>query len=193
MSTLLTPKQVAERLVVSPRTVYSWIEEGRLPSVRLSERVTRVPAEAVDAMVAAALRPARTPRSLLAAEERGEYGGSPVLSCMRCGSDVDPRDGRSATERLLELLARHRDEILALAARSGVTNVRVFGSVARGDAHPGSDIDLLVDLEPGSSLFDLSGFQLEVADILNWEVDVGTESSLKPERLERILREAVPL
>ena len=65
---LLTPKQVASRLSVSPRTVYGWIAEGRLASVRLSERVTRVPEDAVDAMVRTALSPAKSSATGLSSE-----------------------------------------------------------------------------------------------------------------------------
>ncbi|MDP2232591.1 MAG: nucleotidyltransferase family protein [Actinomycetota bacterium] len=91
------------------------------------------------------------------------------------------------------MLAEHRGEILALAERSGVSNIRIFGSVARGDARPGSDIDFLVDLEKGKSLFDLSGFEFELADLLDWDIDVGSEESMKPEMRARALREAVEL
>ena len=61
-----------------------------------------------------------------------------------------------------ELLQEKREDILRIATRRGASNVRVFGSVARGDADPKSDIDLLVDLEPGRSLFDLGGLLMDL-------------------------------
>lgn len=90
-------------------------------------------------------------------------------------------------------LQQVRDQIAVVAARRGATNVRVFGSVARGEATPLSDLDLLVDLEPGRSLVDLGGLLMDVADLLGVEVDVVTEASLKPRVRARVLAEAVRL
>ena len=89
------------------------------------------------------------------------------------------------------LIQAKRDEILALAARHGARNVRVFGLVARGDSGPESDIDLLVDLEPGRTLLDLGGLLMDLRDLLQVPVDVGTEAMLKDRIRERVLREAV--
>jgi predicted nucleotidyltransferase len=94
---------------------------------------------------------------------------------------------------LTGLIRSKRAEILALAARHGAHNVRVFGSVARGEARPESDIDLLVDLEPGRNLLDLGGLLMDLRDLLQVPVDVGTEAMLKDRIRERVLREAVPL
>lgn len=69
----------------------------------------------------------------------------------------------------------------------------MFGSVVRGDAGPSSDVDLLVDLDPGWSLFDLGGLLMDLSDLLDTEVDVVTEASLKPRVRRRVLAEAVPL
>ena len=91
------------------------------------------------------------------------------------------------------LLHAKRAEILALAERYGAHNVRVFGSVARGEAGPQSDIDLLVYLEPGRSLLDLGGLLMDLRDLLQVSVDVGTEAMLKERMRERVLREAVVL
>lgn len=91
------------------------------------------------------------------------------------------------------LLRAHRTEILATAARHGARNVRVFGSVARGDARPDSDIDILVDMEPGRSLFDLGGLLIDLQTLLGVEVDVVTEKGLRPRIRADVLREAVPL
>jgi len=92
-----------------------------------------------------------------------------------------------------DLLANKRDEMLALATHWGAHNVRVFGSVARGEADEASDLDLLVDLEPGRSLLALGGLAMELGDLLGMRVDVGTEAMLKPRIRERVTREAVGL
>ena len=86
-----------------------------------------------------------------------------------------------------------RDKILQIAARYGARNVRLFGSTARGDSRPDSDVDLLVDLEPDRSLFDLGGLLSEVSELLGREVDVVTEKGLRPRIREQVLREAVRL
>ncbi|HEX9660423.1 MAG TPA: nucleotidyltransferase family protein [Rhodothermales bacterium] len=90
-----------------------------------------------------------------------------------------------------ELLKRKRQEILRIAAKHGAHSVRVFGSVARGEADAQSDIDFLVELEPGRSLLDLGGLQYELESLLGCRVDVVTERGLKTRIRERVLREAV--
>jgi predicted nucleotidyltransferase len=86
-----------------------------------------------------------------------------------------------------------RQQILAAAARHGAINVRIFGSVARGEAGLESDVDVLVDLEPGRSLFDLGGLLMDLQDILGLKVDVVTENGLHWYIRDRVLKEAVPL
>lgn len=86
-----------------------------------------------------------------------------------------------------------RDAVLAVADRHGARNLRVFGSVARGDDHPTSDVDLLVDLDDGVSLVGLAGLQNELADLLGVSVDVVPASMLKPRLRDRVLNEAVPI
>jgi predicted nucleotidyltransferase len=81
---------------------------------------------------------------------------------------------------LQELRTTKRDEILLVAALRGARNVRVFGSVARGDNDARSDIDFLVDLEPERSLFDLSGLPIDLEAMLHSQVDVVTEGGLRP-------------
>jgi hypothetical protein len=92
-----------------------------------------------------------------------------------------------------DLLHEKRADILAIAERYGAHNVRVFGSVARGQADEASDVDFLVDLEAGRSLFDLGGLLMELQALLGHEVDVATPRGLKPRIRERVLREAVRL
>ncbi len=92
-----------------------------------------------------------------------------------------------------KLLEEKREEILRICAKYGARNVRVFGSTARGEADEMSDIDLLVELEPGRSLFDLGGLQYELERVVGCRVDVVTERGLKERIRLRVLREAVPL
>ncbi|NSW84219.1 MAG: nucleotidyltransferase family protein [Syntrophothermus sp.] len=94
---------------------------------------------------------------------------------------------------LEELLKERREEILRICAEYGARKVRVFGSLARGEADEGSDIDFLVEMEPGRSLFDLGGLQQELEDLLGCRVDVITERGLKARIRGRVLQEAVPL
>ena len=85
-----------------------------------------------------------------------------------------------------------RGDILAIAGRHGVKNIRVFGPVSRGEA-AASDVDLLLELEAGRSLFDLSGFKLDLEDFLGREVHVVTPGAVHPMMKERIYAEAQPL
>jgi predicted nucleotidyltransferase len=91
------------------------------------------------------------------------------------------------------LVEAKRDEILAVAERYGITNVRVFGSVARGEAREDSDLDLLVTFGPGTTLLDHAGFQLELEDLLGIRVEVASDRGLKDRIRETVLQEAVPL
>ncbi len=90
-----------------------------------------------------------------------------------------------------ELLKGNREDVFRICAKYGARNVRVFGSVARGQADEGSDVDVLVELEPGRSLFDLGGLQYELEELLGRRVDVVTERGLKARIRDRVLREAV--
>ena len=89
-----------------------------------------------------------------------------------------------------QLLKTYRKQILAAAQKNGAYEVRVFGSVARGDARPDSDIDFLVKLEPGRSLLDLARFLRELEEILGRNVDVVTEAGLRPRIRSQVLEEA---
>jgi predicted nucleotidyltransferase len=92
-----------------------------------------------------------------------------------------------------EILKNERRHIIGIAERHGARNVRVFGSAARGEADAGSDIDFLVELEAGRTLFDLGGLLSDLQDLLGCKVDVVTERGLRARIRERVLREAVPL
>ena len=91
------------------------------------------------------------------------------------------------------LLIKKREEVLRIAARHGAYNVRVFGSVARGEATVESDIDFLVDMEAGRSLLDLGGLLMDLQDLFDCDVDVITENGLRLRIRDRVLREALPL
>ena len=90
-------------------------------------------------------------------------------------------------------LQEKREAILATATKYGAYNIRIFGSVARGEAHSESDVDFLVDMEAERSLFDLGGLLMELQDLLNCPVDVVTEKGLRQRIRDRVLSEAVPL
>lgn len=94
---------------------------------------------------------------------------------------------------LYEPLAQHYAEVLQIAARYGAQRLRVFGSVARGEADERSDLDLLVALEPGRSLFDLGGLGYDLEQLLGCRVDVVTEGALAGPFRETILCDATLL
>jgi predicted nucleotidyltransferase len=92
----------------------------------------------------------------------------------------------------LDGLQRQKTEIVLLGEKYGARNIRVFGSVARGDNRQESDVDFLVDMDKGRTLFDLAGFVADVQDLLGVRVDVVTPGGLRYLR-ERVLTEAVSL
>lgn len=94
---------------------------------------------------------------------------------------------------LNKLIQDKRPEIFKIAARHGAYNVRLFGSVARGEADEASDVDVLVELEPNRSLLDLGGLLADLEELLGCKVDVVTERGLKTRIRDRVLKEAVPL
>lgn len=127
------------------------------------------------------------------AEGRFPTREAAVQAALRVLADPEVSGGLSYRQHppTLDELRARRDEIFAIAARWGATNVRVFGSVARGEATDGADVDLLVDLEPERTLLDLGGLLMDLRDLLGVPVDVGTD--VKPRIRERVLAEAVPL
>lgn len=90
-------------------------------------------------------------------------------------------------------LRGRRAEILEIAARHGARNLRVFGSVVRGEADGRSDVDFLVDMDKGRSLFDMGGLLMDLQDLLGREVDVVTEKGLRDRIRPQVLAEARPL
>jgi predicted nucleotidyltransferase len=101
-------------------------------------------------------------------------------------------DSTSAQIGLRQLRAR-REEILEHAAWYGARNVRVFGSAARGEVSTTSDVDLLVEMEPGRSLIDLVGLWQDLEDLLSTHVDVLSDGGVSTHLRERVYAEAVPL
>lgn len=134
---------------------------------------------------AALARRSRTTQSAINRYERGQVRPRPAT--------LERILRSSRKRRPSEVLAERRDEVLAFAREHGISSVRVFGSVARGDDDVESDIDLLMDIPSDYSWFGLVGLQLELSDLLGVSVDVGSESDLHPRIKERVLAEARPL
>lgn len=95
--------------------------------------------------------------------------------------------------KLRVLLDSKRKDIMDTAARYGACNIRIFGSVARGEDDENSDIDFLVDMEPGRSLLDLGGLLVELQELLGCPVDIVTANGLKERIRSRVMSEAVNL
>jgi len=92
-----------------------------------------------------------------------------------------------------QVLRDKRDEIQRIASRHGAANIRIFGSVARGDAGPESDVDLLIDVGAQTSSWFPAGLIIDLENLLGRKVEVVTERGLDPHIREHVLREAVPL
>lgn len=106
-------------------------------------------------------------------------------------SAVLDRIGRALAGRPSARVAHHRESIRALVAEHHAVAPRLFGSIARGDDEPGSDVDLLVEFTDDASLLDEIGLRLALVDLLQVEVDVVAEDSLKGPMRDRVLHEAV--
>jgi uncharacterized protein len=92
-----------------------------------------------------------------------------------------------------EVVKEKREKILGLAAQHGASNVRIFGSVARGEEEPGSDVDFLVSLEPGTTLIRHAALARKLRRLLGRKVHVVSERALRERIKERIVKEAVPI
>ena len=115
---------------------------------------------------------------------------------MQLAIQVQPVPGHTL-DRLTGPIGRRvrerREEIVRVAAEHGAENLRVFGSVARGEERPDSDVDLLADLRPGTSVYDLAGAALALEDVLGARVDLVPEQGLKPDVRTTITVELIPL
>jgi uncharacterized protein len=92
-----------------------------------------------------------------------------------------------------KILRGEREKILRITASHGAQNVRVFGSLARGEAGPDSDIDILVELDHGRSLLDIIAIKQDLEDLMGCDVDVVTEAAISPYIREQVLKEAISL
>lgn len=133
---------------------------------------------------AALARAASVPQPNLSAYENGRRSPSP---------EVLARIRRALRGRPSTRIERHRDAMYALVAQHQASAPRLFGSVARGDDRPGSDVDLLVDFSTDASLFDEIGLRLALTDLLGVDVDVVGSESLRGPFRDRVLADAVPL
>jgi predicted nucleotidyltransferase/DNA-binding XRE family transcriptional regulator len=106
-------------------------------------------------------------------------GRQAVISTSATAEPQGPRTAPVRQVGVRSRLLRRRIRLLAAAKRRGVRNVRVFGSLVRGEEHADSDVDLLVDLQPGRTLLDLAAFRREASGILGVKVDVATPDMLK--------------
>jgi uncharacterized protein len=122
---------------------------------------------------------------------RPRAGGA--LRCLSLpAAGADNVNGEMAVADL-DAIRERRSEILCRASHHGARNVRVFGSAARGDAGPASDVDLLVEMEAGRSLLDFVGLWQELEDLLGLKVDLVSEGGISPYLREQILSEAIAL
>ncbi len=111
----------------------------------------------------------------------------------RDGSNVAVGMSAESAQIDLQRLRARRKEILGCATDHGARNVRVFGSTVRGEAGATSDVDLLVEMEPGRSLIDLVGLEQDLEELLGTRVEVLSDNGVSPYLRERIHAEAVPL
>ena len=152
--------------------------------------------------VADRIRKARRAAGLTQAELARRSGTSqPAINRYERGAAVPNAATTSRILRACEVgrrpsqaLREHRDEVLEILRRSGASTVLVFGSVARGEDGPGSDVDLLVDhLDKDSYVWGIPRAQDELQDLLGAKVDLGEVSSLRPSALGQVLADAQPL
>ena len=201
LSDLIGLKQVAYiARVRETRTVREWAEGVRVkrgdtePRLRMAFRIAQLLAEHDGPSVAQSwlqgLNPElgdRSPARLLREEDLNEVG--PRILAAAHGFV----EGSGPSSALGDLLREKKREILEVAKRHGASNVRVFGSVARGDADPDSDVDLLVELEPGRSLIDQGLLVEDLQTLLARKVHVVEPEALHRFIRDEVLQEAVPL
>ncbi len=141
-------------------------------------------------------------QSVISAYERGqrEPGADVfirILGLLGMSIAMQPRRATKVASlpdsRLARLLMRHRNEVIEISKECGARNIRVFGSVARGDTKGRSDIDLLVDLDQRVGLIEMISLSQQLSDLLDVKVDLTPASSVKARLRERILSEAVSL
>jgi uncharacterized protein len=103
------------------------------------------------------------------------------------------KNEESGVKSRIQYLEEKREEILRIASRYGAKNIRLFGSTAKGEAGPTSDIDFLIDLESGRSLLDIVAIKQELEDLLGVQVDVVTEAAISPFIRDEVVEQAVNL
>ncbi len=120
-----------------------------------------------------------------------------LLDILGMGIDLKPKRRTKVPQipdsRLARLILRNRKQIIELAKRSGARNVRIFGSIAKGESKKRSDIDLLVDLDPDVGMIELIGLEHALKDLLGVKVDLGSARSLKPDLRDEVLSHAINL
>lgn len=184
-------------IIDDPR-YYGWVDVGRDGEAARLLRRARLLSRLTQSELACR---AGVPQSVVSAYESGRR--QPSLPTLR---RLIEASGQALTvevvpARLLGLpdtargraLRRHRSAVRGVAARHGATNVRLFGSVARGDDEPGSDIDLVVDLPATTSLLELIALRRELTELLHTSVDVVPARSLRPEVAATVEREAISI
>jgi excisionase family DNA binding protein len=195
MTRALTVEQAAEYLQLSPYTVRQWLRDGKIPGRKIG-RVYRILESDLAALVGAEPVSKVNEKKIQAIDLVGKYKrpDRTVQDFMREKADeVDSEERRHKTRRILMLLGSKRDDILRIAQTHGASNVRIFGSVARGEADENSDIDFLVEFAPGTSLLQHGAMIADLEDLLGRKVDVAPEKNLKERIRERVLAEAIPL
>lgn len=165
--------------------------DANLSQVQLAERAGTSQPALARYESGAALPTLPTLERLLAACGRRIQIEAPRLSESSASTRASSIRGQLGPQA--ERLRRRRHALLKAARMHGVTQLRVFGSLARGEAGPQSDIDFLVDLRPGRTLVDLAGFRREAKEILDLPVDVATPDMLKERLRNEVLNEAIPL
>src|SRR5438045_1605718 len=128
-------------------------------------------------------------------EGRGSAACFSAISAGHSSSFVDAIDCKTCRATMLskEDIVRRREEIIAIAKRYGASDLRIFGSLARGDVSETSDVDFLVRFEPGRSLFDQGGLLMDLRQLLGVNVDVVSEGALSGRFGQIVRAEAVPL